>query len=402
MSRCPYRAWAAVAAATVLTTGAAGCSGAGSGPAGAGRRSPVTIGLIAPESGPSTADGHAIVDGFQLYVDLHGGALGGHRVKLVVADEGDGGQATADAARRLIERERVMALVGAVSADATLSLRAAVAQARLAFVGTGDRPTGLDDLSYLWHVSWLAREPGAAIAEHIRTTVNGPVYVMASDNQGGHDNVAGFTEAFTALGGELANDGGRPAWTPWPARSVNYTPFFNRVAASDAKALYTCYSGPDAVDFVRQYARSQLRGTVPLFGPGFLTDEGLLAAEGAAADGVQTALSYTPDLDIATNRAFVTEFTKRFDTAPRPLDVAGYDAAAVLDRAIAAAGPDPSGEAVNAQIGKIGAVDSPRGAWRWSLDHTPVQTWYLRQVATDGRGRANVLVKSLTALGNSG
>jgi branched-chain amino acid transport system substrate-binding protein len=386
--------------AAALAIGASGCSAADRGSGEPAGGTPLTIGLITPETGPFKATGSEIVAGFQFYLDLQDGQLGGHPVRFVVADEGDGGQTTADAARRLIEQERVSAVVGTLNGNATLSLRTAVTQAKLPFIGTGGRPSGLDDLSYLWHVSWLPKEPGAAIAEHVRDTVDGPVYVMAANYQGGRENIAGFTETFTALGGEIANDGGRPAWTPWPAQSVNYASYFNKVAASDAKAVYTFYTGAEAVDFVKQYAKSSIRD-LPLFGTGFLTDDGVLAAEGAAADGIQTTLNYAPDLGSATNRAFVAEFTKRFATTPRLLNVTGYDAAMVLDQAIAAAGANPSGETINAQIGKISAIDSPRGTWRWSVDHTPIQTWYLRQVATDGRGRANVLVKSLTTLGKS-
>lgn len=400
MSRRALWRIAEVAAAAALVIGVTGCSAADRGPEDLARGAPLTIGLITPETGPFKAAGAEIVAGFQLYLDLRGGQLGGHPAHVVVADEGDGGQTTADAARRLIEQERVSAVVGTLNGNATLSLRDAVTQAKLPFIGTGGRPSGLNDLSYLWHVSWLPKEPGAAIAEHLRTTVDGPVYVMAANYQGGRENIAGFTEAFTAMGGEIANDGGRPAWTPWPAESANYVPYFNKVAASDAKAVYTFYTGAEAVDFVKQYAKSAIRD-LPLFGTGFLTDEGLLEAEGAAAEGVQTTLNYAPDLDSAANRAFVAEFTKRFSTPPRLLNVTGYDAAMVLDQAIAAAGANPTGEAINARIGKIGALASPRGTWRWSVDHTPVQTWYLRRVSTDGRGRANVLVKPLTTLGKS-
>lgn len=401
MSRRQYRSWTAIAAIAAVTIGAAGCSGTDRHAAGTAQRTTITIGLITPETGPFKATGSEIVNGFQFYLDLHGGELGGHPVRLVVVDEGDGKQTTADSVRKLIEQERVSAVVGAVSGEATMSLRTAVTRARLPFLGTGERPSGLDDLTYLWHVSWLSEEQGSSIAAYVRTTVDGPVYVMGADCQGSRDGVAGFVKAFTALGGDLANVGDQPVWTPWPGQSVDYAPYFKKIAASGAKALYASYTGTEAVNFVKQYARSSLHGKVPLYGSGFLTDEGMLAAQGKAADGIRTTLNYAPGLDSTANRAFVTEFARHFNATPRLLNVTGYDAAMVLDTAVAAAGPSPTGEAINSRIGAIGAVDSPRGRWRWSADHAPVQTWYLRQVATDGRGRANVLVQPLAPLGSS-
>jgi branched-chain amino acid transport system substrate-binding protein len=80
--------------------------------------------------------------------------------------------------------------------------------------------------------------------------------------------------------------------------------------------------------------------------------------------------------------------------------MASYDAAAVLDRAIATAGPDPSPEDINSAIAELGQIDSPRGPWRFAEDtHAPIQKWYLRQVRRDGRALANVVVSELATLG---
>lgn len=72
----------------------------------------------------------------------------------------------------------------------------------------------------------------------------------------------------------------------------------------------------------------------------------------------------------------------------------------MLDRAIGAAGNDPTPEAINAQIGKLGQIASPRGAWQFStVTHSPVQKWYLRQVRQDGRALSNTVVGDLATIG---
>jgi branched-chain amino acid transport system substrate-binding protein len=72
----------------------------------------------------------------------------------------------------------------------------------------------------------------------------------------------------------------------------------------------------------------------------------------------------------------------------------------VLDRAIGAAGADPTPEAINKAIAGIGQIDSPRGTWEFSrTTHAPVQKWYLRQVRPDGRSLSNTVVESLLTLG---
>jgi branched-chain amino acid transport system substrate-binding protein len=80
--------------------------------------------------------------------------------------------------------------------------------------------------------------------------------------------------------------------------------------------------------------------------------------------------------------------------------MASYDAAAVLDKAIGAAGANPTADQINAAIAALGQIDSPRGTWQFSKKtHSPVQKWYLRQVRQDGRALSNTIVGDLATVG---
>ncbi|MET7397367.1 ABC transporter substrate-binding protein [Dactylosporangium sp. NPDC005572] len=396
------RRWTAAAGLLAAATVLAGCAGSAvdtSTPK-TSASDPLVVGYLVPQTGPYKATGTDLLNGFQLYLDTHGGKLGGRTAKLVVQDEAEGKQTAANAAKKLIEQDHATVLAGGATADTTLSVQDLIAQKQIPFVGTGGRPSTLaaDKLPWIWHTSWLSREVGAAIAEYVKTTVDGPVFVIGPDYQGGYDNVNGFVDAYKAAGGVIANDGGKPTWTPWPA-TTNFVPYLSKVDPAKVKGVFTFYAGTPAVGFVQQYAQV-LGGKVPLFAAGFLTDESILEAQGAAADGIHTSLPYAADLDNPANRAFSTAFTKAYNASPRLLNVTGYDAAAVIDAAAIAAGPAATPAEINAAIGKLGQIDSPRGPWRFSKDHSPVQTYYLRKVGADGRGRANILVQPLTTLGN--
>jgi branched-chain amino acid transport system substrate-binding protein len=111
-------------------------------------------------------------------------------------------------------------------------------------------------------------------------------------------------------------------------------------------------------------------------------------------------LNYSPDLDNAENRAFVAAWRADHDRPPTTYAMASYDAAAVLDKAIAAAGANPTAEEINAALGSLGRIDSPRGPWQFSKKtHSPVQKWYLRQVRPDGRALSNTVVGDLATVG---
>lgn len=377
----------------VLALAAAGC---GSTAGNAKTPTTVKIGFVASLSGTYQAVGEDMRDGFQLYLDTHKGQFGGRKVELVVADEGDGPATALPAATRLIKQEKVSALVGIVAGGSYAAISAVAIENRIPLVGANGRPT-VKDTTWLWHTSFISDEPGAAIAPYIKEHVDGPVWAIGPDYQGGYDELRGFTDTFTKLGGKLANPDGKTQWTPFP-NTTNFLPYFAQIKNSNAKAVYTFYAGKSAIDFVTQYKQSDIKD-LPLY-CAFLTEGTVLNAEGPAAEGIWNVLNYSPDLDNPANRAFVAEWSQRQTKTPTTYAMASYDAAAVLDRAIGKITGEVTPEKINSAIGEIGQIDSPRGQWQFSTtSHAPIQRWYLRVVKRDGGQLSNRMVQTLTTLG---
>jgi branched-chain amino acid transport system substrate-binding protein len=357
----------------------------------------VTVGFIAGLSGIYQTVGEDMVDGFELYLELNDNQLGGRPVALEVADEG-AGELALPAAERLIRQSRVDVLAGIVGGGSYAAVAPLAAENQIPLVGANGRPNlEPDQVEWLWHTSFISDEPGRAIAPYVSENVAGPVYAIGPDYQGGHDELRGFVESFTALGGELANPDGETRWTPFPD-TTDFIPYFNEIAQTDAAAVYTFYAGAAAVDFVTQYAQSEI-ADLPLYGA-FLTEGAVLGAQGEAAEGIWNVLNYSPDLDNAANRVFVAEWSARHDRTPTTFAMASWDAALVLDRAIATIGGEVTPAAINEAIAGLGQIDSPRGPWQFSEQtHAPIQRWYLRVVARDGSELTNVLVEDLATVG---
>jgi branched-chain amino acid transport system substrate-binding protein len=357
----------------------------------------ITVGLIWPQSGPYKAIGDDQAKGWQLFLDAHGGELGGHPITTSTGDEGVSAATALTAGKKLLDADHSMVLVGTASGEANAAVADLATQKKVPFIGAGGRASVIHNVSYVWNTSWLSNELGKAIAPYLKQNVHGPVYTIGPDYQGGWDNVNGFTDAYTKTGGVLANPGGKTTWTPFPA-TTNFLPYLTKIKDSGAKAVFTFYAGTTAIDFVKQYQQAQLG--IPLYASGFLTEGGVLAAQGAAADGVYTVLNYAPNLDNPANREFATAYQRKYGAAPNIYAVSGWDAALVLDQAIAAAGPQPTSASINTAIGQLGAIPSPRGDWRFGGQHSPNQAYYLRRVQTDGRTQANVVQQTLTTLTN--
>jgi branched-chain amino acid transport system substrate-binding protein len=340
--------------------------------------------------------------GWDLYLSTHGGTLGGREVEIIVVDEGDGSGLVVGPINKLVRQDKVVAVAGIVGGGSVAAAVPILVANRIPLIGSNGRPTTMDDVSWTWHTSFLSTEPGIAMADYVHRQTNGPVYAIGPDYQGGWDELQGFTDTYLKAGGKLANPSGKTTFTPFPA-TTNFAPYLAEIKASAAKAVYCFYAGTAAVAFVKQYADFGLAGKIPLYAAGFLTEGGVLAAQGESAVGIRNSLNYAADLDNPTNRAFAAAYQSAYNLLPTTFAMATYDAAAVLDKAIAAAAATGAvtGESINTAMAGIGQIDSPRGTWLFSKDHTPVQRWYLREVRNDGRALSNVVVQDLLTLGTA-
>src|SRR5256885_2220704 len=204
MNRAPHRTGTVLVALACVAALAAAC-GTAKPTAAPGR---VRIGLLAALSGTYAAVGRDLRDGFQLYLDTHNGKLGGHPVDLVVGDEGDGPATAVPAATKMIKEDKVVALTGVVGGGSVAALVPLLNQANIPLVGSNGRPQ-LKDVAREWHTSFLSEEPGAAIGQYVHDNTQGTVFAIGPDYQGGWDELRGFTEAYRAAGGQLANPGGK-------------------------------------------------------------------------------------------------------------------------------------------------------------------------------------------------
>ena len=142
------------------------------------------------------------------------------------------------------------------------------------------------------------------------------------------------------------------------------------------------------------FAAAGLNKTIPLYGPGFLTD-GTLEAQGAAAQGLLTTLHYADGLDNPKDKAFRADYNQAYKMAPDVYAVQGYDAAQMLDAGLSAVKGDVAKRNELVAAMEKARIDSPRGAFTLSKAHDPVQDIYLRKVVGMENKYEGVAVKAL-------
>jgi len=166
---------------------------------------------------------------------------------------------------------------------------------------------------------------------------------------------------------------------------TNFQSLLARLPDFGVDAVGAFFAGGDAIRFVKDYATAGLRGKLPLYGWGFLTED-VLKPLGSAAEGLQTALHYGDGLDNPKNVAFRAAFKSFSNRDADVYAVQGYDAAQMLAIGLNAARGDPSATEAFAAAIRGATIDSPRGAFTLSPSHNPVQTIWLRE-AKNGENR---------------
>ena len=334
------------------------------------------VGLMLPYSGTYAALGTAIENGVRLYVAEQGGKLGGREIEFFkVDDESDPAKAT-DNVNKLVKRDQVDVLVGTVHSGVVAAMAKVAKETGTTLIvpnaGAGV-VTGPMCAPNIFRSSFSNWQPAYAMGEVAAKKGHKTVVTITHKYAAGDESVGAFKEAFEKGGGKVTKE----LNLPFP--NVEFQALLTEIAAAKPDAVYTFFAGAAAVKFVKDYAAAGLKKSIPLYGPGFLTD-GTLDAQGADADGLLTALHYGDSLNTPRDNAFRLAYAKTFKLQPDVYAVQGYDAAQILAIGLAATKGDITKKAEFADAVEKATIDSPRGAFKLSKAHNPVQDIYLRQV----------------------
>ncbi len=138
--------------------------------------------------------------------------------------------------------------------------------------------------------------------------------------------------------------------------------------------------GGMGIAFMKQYAQSGVE--IPLVGPAFSFDQGILQAVGAAALGVKNTSQWNKDIDNAANKAFVESFQAEYGRLPSLYASQGFDTANLLLSAMGKASVTDA-DAFRAAL-EAAEFDSVRGDFAFGPNHHPVQDIYVREVIQEG------------------
>ena len=351
----------------------------------------IKVGFMLPYTGTYAALGTAIENGFRLYVQEQGGKLGGRELEYFKVDDESEPSKAVDNINKLIKRDNVDVVVGTVHSGVVMAMAKVAKDTNtlLMIPNAGARAvTGPMCAPNIFRSSFSNWQPGYAMGKVAGERGAKKIVTITWKYAAGDESVQGFKDGIAASGGQIVKE----LTLPFP--NVEFQALLTEIAATKPDAVYAFFAGGGAVKFVKDYAAAGLNKTIPLYGPGFLTD-GTLEAQGESAQGLLTTLHYGDGLNLPKDKAFRTDYNKTFKAEPDVYAVQGYDAAQLLGVGFAAVKGDVTKRNDVVAAMEKARIDSPRGTFTLSKSHDPIQDIYLRKVVGTQNKVEGVAVKAL-------
>ncbi len=355
----------------------------------------VRVGFMLPYTGTFSQLGVAIENGFRMAINEQGGKLGGREIEYFKVDDESEPSKGIENANKLVQRDKVDVLVGTVHSGVQMGIQKVARDTGvLSLIPNAGIHAATRSLCApnVFRTSFTNSQPTRALGQVMAAKGHKKAVWITWKYAAGDEAFEGFKESYTAAGGTIIKELG----LPFP--NVEFQALLTEIAALKPDAVACFFAGGGAAKFIRDYAAAGLKGKIPLYGSGFLT-EGVLEAAGSAADGIVTTMHYSDALDTPRNKKFRLDYAKVFRSQPDVYAVQGYDTGLLLIQGANAVNGDLNNKPALYKAMESATIDSPRGKWTMSKAHNPVQDIYLRVVENKENKVIGVAAKALSDSG---
>lgn len=358
---------------------------------------PIKIGVILPLSGPAAVIGNEDLSGIKYALDQVGGSVAGHKIDLVIADDQNSPNAALTEARRLIENEKVVAIVGSLNSSVALAIHPYTTRMKVPYLtgGIAAEITGARKSAYTFRASPSAGQYEPALAEWAVKHLGKSAILMGSDYAAGHDAVGAFERA-------VEHNGGKALKKIFPRQGeTDYAPYFSELRNAQANFVYAYFFGGDVLRFVRQYRSFNLK--LPLVMTNTALASGSVAqALGQSVDGIVSDEVWLWTLSDPETKKLVEGYSKKFGQVPQALAWLGDIQLRVMYNALKSLnGKVTSGLALAQAMEKV-KFQAPGTLYRFDANHNPILDVHVVKWAwKDGKAVPNEL-ESFHDIGRDG
>jgi branched-chain amino acid transport system substrate-binding protein len=330
------------------------------------------IGFMASLTGPMGSISQDARDGFLLAVEQHGGKLGGMETEVVVEDDSLKPELAVSHAQKFIESDEVHFVVGMISSNILQAVFQPIAESETFMIGVNAGTSiyaGSKCSPFFFSTSSENNQVPETMGKHAQDAGHKRIVMLVPNYQAGRDAVEGFRRHYR---GEVLEE------MFVPIGHLDFASELSRIRALEPDALLVFMPGAMGVTLVRQFKQSGMAESLPFLSV-WTVDETTLPATQQAAVGLYSASQWAPDFNIKANLEFVRLFKAKYGRSPSAFAAQAYDAALLIDSAVATVGHDLADKDKLRQALRAANFASTRGSFRYNTNHFPIQDYYLVQ-----------------------
>ncbi len=336
------RRWsvAALLAVALATAAAGGCAqkGSPSEPGGESEaKEPYVVGAVLSLTGTYAGLGQPEKNTIDMEVERinAAGGVNGHPIKVVIEDDATDPAKAQAATVRLIEQEKVLAIIGATGTGQTMAMRADIDRAgipQVSIAGGTVITAQFDPL--VFQTPWSNSIVVPFTLDHLVKQGIERVAVIADSGGFGKDGVEVIKAVAPKKGVEIvAEESFNPGDTDMTAQ-------LTKIKGSDAQAVVLWSAGKEAAIVAKNMR--QIGMDIPLFGSHGNARVEFIEGAGEAAEGFRFAAGKvllpetygegTPGFEVATD--FIDRYSARYGKAPDTFAGHAYDALHIIVEAM--------------------------------------------------------------------
>lgn len=316
----------------------------------------IKIGTIGPLTGDVATYGISTKNGVEIAVDQfnENGGIDGKKVVLISEDTRGDQTEAANAASKLIERDKVVAIVGGVISAETMTAGPIANDAGVVMISSSSTAAGIPEIGDYIFRNCLSDEVQAVqLAEYAASELGLKRFAIMFTN---NDYGLSLRNAFEAKAKEIAEVVGVETYNDG---EKDFRAQLTKLKGANPDALYIAGYYTEAAKIAQQ-AKEQGLDVQLLGADGFFSPTLIELGEDAVEDAVFTA-GFFPDDPSENAQNFVKAYMEKFNEEPDMFAAQAYDAAMILLNALKNTGGQ-GGEALQQEMIKTNDFPGITGA----------------------------------------
>ena len=338
----------------------------------------IKVGMITTLSGGGSGLGIDVRDGFLLAVK------GDNHFEVIVKDDQRKPDIAVQIADKMIQSDKVDVLTGIIWSNLAMAVVPAAVKQGKFYLSPNAGPSKLAGKGChknYFNVAWQNDNLHEAAGGYGNVAGYKNSFILAPNYPAGKDALTGYKRFFKGkIEKELYTKLGQK----------DYAAEIAQIRSSKADSIFFFLPGGMGISFMKQLSQSGIN--LPVIGPAFSFDQGILKAVGDAALGVKNTSQWSKDLDNKANKKFVQDFQKEYGRLPSLYASQGYDTGKLLISALNVADVKDQDKFRSAL--KKANFESTRGSFKFDTNQHPIQDIYVREVIKEGKILTNKIIST--------